>query len=105
MDVFGVLPFFLPFLLSPLLAVYLPQPEAPLVFHLTSGPLVPTAPRGPGWALVLSLLIRDPQSPEWRPRSPKPDPASGCSLYKVIQREGDHIPAIPAWRRLTLGKS
>ena len=44
MDVFGVLPFFLPFLLSPLLAVYLPQPEAPLVFHLTSGPLVPTAP-------------------------------------------------------------
>ena len=87
MDAFGVLPFLLPFLLSPLLTAYLPQPEAPLVFQLTSGPLVPTAPSGPGWALALNLLIQDPQSPEWRPRSPKPDPASGCSLYFCWRNE------------------
>ena len=73
--------------LSAPLAAHLPQPEAPLVFHLTSGPLVPIAPSRPWWALALSLLIWDPQSPEWRPQTPKPDPASGCSLYFCWRNE------------------
>lgn len=50
-----------------ILAALLPQPEAPLVFHLSSHPLVPTAPGDTGWALALRLLTQDPRSPEWRP--------------------------------------
>lgn len=51
-----------------ILAARSPQPEASLlVFHLSSHPLVPTAPGDAGWALALSLLTQDPHSPEWRP--------------------------------------
>ena len=85
------MPFLLPFLLSPLLTAYLPQPEAPLVFHLTSGPLVPTAPGGPGWALALNLLIQDPQSPECVP-NPFSQSPHGCQTKPLKRPSLSHSP-------------